>query len=478
MSVNLRDTVTPKRQRPLHTQYLPSPLPTQNPRTRHFLDTGLYPGEPEACRRAFRPFLYNLAHLALLLAVFKEYRLEERAFHGRAFQTLVLLALLALPLHYLTAFRWKKPLFIAVSLAGLFFVFGTQVALAVLLVAVPLIGTCLLPLPWLLRAAIAASLAVAICCLRFEFARPLVPDIVWPIVASLFMFRLIIYFYEIKHITKPESLADTLCYFFLLPNYCFLHFPVVDYRTMQRGYFAADVHAIQRRGLQMMFRGTIHLLCYRLVYHELLIPDTKVHDLASLAAFLVCNYLLYLKVSGQFHMACGMLHLFGFQLPETHHRYLLATGFTDYWRRINIYWKDFMIRLCFNPVVFRLKRWPQPLALAIGTVVVFVATWFLHAYQSFWLRGGWGFSVPDALFWGILGGLVLVNQQLELRRGRARDPGRAGARRPATPSVGSLAARALKIAATFTTVTLLWSLWSSPSLAAWVDLIRRGLSGS
>ena len=78
---------------------------------------------------------------------------------------------------------------------------------------------------------------------------------------------------------------------------------------------------------------------------------------------MVCNYLLYLQVSGQFHMACGMLHLFGYQLPETHHRYLLATGFTDYWRRINIYWKDFMVRVVFNPVVVP----AQAMATAGGT---------------------------------------------------------------------------------------------------------------
>ena len=137
-------------------------------------------------------------------------------------------------------------------------------------------------------------------------------------------------------------------------------------------------------------------------------------------------------MSGQFHMACGMLHLFGFQLPATHHRYLLATGFTDYWRRINIYWKDFMVRIFFNPVVFRLKRWPQPAALGLATLTVFLATWFLHAYQSYWLRGSWGFTVPDALFWGILGVLVLVNVQLDARRSKAR-----GACHRAMPSVPS-----------------------------------------
>ena len=161
-----------------------------------------------------------------------------------------------------------------------------------------------------------------------------------------------------------------------------------------------------------------------------------------------------------------MLHLFGFQLPETHHRYLLASSFTDYWRRINIYWKDFMVRVVFNPVAFRLKRWPQPVALAAATVAVFVVTWLLHAYQSYWLRGAWGFGVPDALFWGILGVLVLINVQLDARRGGRRTAARRGHRR-------RLACRVLRVAGTFATITLLWSLWSSPSLAAWVGLLRR-----
>jgi hypothetical protein len=35
--------------------------------------------------------------------------------------------------------------------------------------------------------------------------------------------------------------------------------------------------------------------------------------------------------------------------------------------------------------------------------------------------------------------------------------------------------RAFRIAGTFTTIVLLWSLWSSPSVDAWLDLLRRGL---
>jgi hypothetical protein len=424
---------------------------------------GLYAGEPETCRRSLLHFLPIAAHLGLLLAVFKVFRIE-----GRAFQMLVTFALVALPVHYWLPFRWKKPCFVAVSIAGLAWIFGTATAGFVLALAALLIGVCYLPLAWEARAAILAAVAVGLATVRLESVTTGIPDNVWPVLATMFMFRMIIYMYELKHAKGRESLVDTLGYFFLLPNYCFLHFPVVDYRTLQRGYFAADIHTIQRSGMRMMFRGTIHLLLYRLVYHELLIPAEEVHDAASLLGHVVCNYLLYLRVSGQFHMACGMLHLFGFQLPETHHHYLLATGFTDYWRRINIYWKDFMVRIVFNPVVFGLKRRPQPLALAVATVAVFLTTWSLHAYQSYWLRGTWGFGVPDALFWGILGALVLVNVQLDARRPRGRD--RAGA---ATPR--RLAIRVAKTAGTFATISLLWSLWSSPGLGDWIGMLQRGM---
>jgi hypothetical protein len=129
-------------------------------------------------------------------------------------------------------------------------------------------------------------------------------------------------------------------------------------------------------------------------------------------------------------------------------------------------------------VVFRLKRWPQPAALAAATVAVFVATWLLHAYQSFWLRGTWGFSIPDAVFWGVLGVLVLINVQLDARRSatKARAPRkRDDEPEPRSVAIRSMAVRSLKVAATFATITLLWSLWNSPSLAAWLDLLSRGL---
>lgn len=426
-------------------------------------ESGLYPGEPENCRRSLRQFVPILAHLGLLLAVFKVYRIE-----GPAFQHLVTLALVAVPIHYVLPFRFKKLFFVGVSVAGLIWVFGPTVSLYVLPLAAALIGVCYLPISWWGRTAIIATTALALGFARAG-AGPIVPDAVWPVLGTMFMFRMIIYLYELKHAQQPERLTDTLSYFFLLPNYCFLHFPVVDYKTFLRSHFAANIHATQRVGLRMIVLGTVQLLTYRWIYQRYSCSPDDVDSAAGLARYLVCNYLLYFHVAGQFHTACGMLHLFGFQLPETHHNFLLASSFTDYWRRINIYWKDFMVRVVFNPVVFRLKRRPQALALACGTVVVFVATWALHAYQYFWIGGTWSFGVPDALFWGILGVLVLINVQWDARNPRRRAKG-------TDLHPRALAIRVLKTAATFTTIAILWSLWSSPSLSAWLAMFRRAFS--
>ncbi len=455
--------------RPLHRRFRPirrvAPVPVSAPEAEPRGTPGLYPGEPANCRRDRRAFLAIYAHLGLLWGVAYLYHVE-----GRGFLWLLSVAAIGLPVHYALSYRWKKPAFLGLSLIGLTGVFGPAVTLLVLPVAAVLLGICYLPIAWRLRAAMVGLVALGLALRRADVIAmaPWLPETLWPVLGTIFMFRMIIFLYEIKHAKAPERLVDAVGYFFLLPNFCFMHFPVVDYKTWLRGYFAREIHETARRGLHMMTIGTTHLLLYRVINHRFLIQPSAVHDVASLAGYLSCNYLLYLKVSGQFHMACGMLHLFGYHLPDTHHRYLLASSFTDYWRRINIYWKDFMVRVVFNPIVFRLKRRPQLQALSVATVVVFFVTWALHAYQSFWLRGTWNFSVPDALFWGILGVLVLLNVRRD-----ARAPRRVSKAQAASRDVKATARHVLQVAGTLTTIVVLWSLWSSPTVADWLDLWRR-----
>jgi alginate O-acetyltransferase complex protein AlgI len=204
-------------------------------------------------------------------------------------------------------------------------------------------------------------------------------------------------------------------------------------------------------------------MLYRLVYHwkgPSNAPEV-VTTFPTLVTTIVLTYLLYLRVSGQFHIAIGFLHLFGYDLPETHRKYLLSRSLTDFWRRINIYWKDFMVKLVYFPVYFRMRRSGERRAQVVATALVFLTTWFLHAYQWFWLRGDFLLTWPDTLFWAILGGLVTVNLLIEQRK-----PSRA-----AKPSTRRWWREPLQIAATFCLIVTLWSLWNSPSVGEWVDLM-------
>ena len=70
---------------------------------------------------------------------------------------------------------------------------------------------------------------------------------------------------------------------------------------------------------------------------------------------IVFSFLLYMRISGQFHIIAGMLCLFGYDMPETNHRYLLATSLNEFWRRANIYWKDFMVKSFYLPAYFRMR---------------------------------------------------------------------------------------------------------------------------
>src|SRR5439155_18906980 len=136
-------------------------------------------------------------------------------------------------------------------------------------------------------------------------------------------------------------------------------------------------------------------------------------------------------------------------------------SFTDFWRRINIYWKDFMMKLVYYPSYFRLRSRGGNTALVGATVTVFLATWILHSYQWFWLRGGFPLTAQDALFWGLLGGLVVFGSLRETKGQRKRRLGRGRA--------WSLSL-ALRTVGTFTAICVLWSLWSADSVMGWLTM--------
>jgi len=330
-----------------------------------------------------------------------------------------------------------------------------------------LISICHLPVPRMARIALLLLAGCGLGAMRAEFLPTPFPGTIWAILGSMFMFRLIVYMYDLPHTKERTTWDQRLAYFFCLPNVAFPLFPVLDFATFRRTWYDRDAVAIYREGLNWIARGLTHLVLYRLVYQYFVLSPVDVRTGSDLAQYAVANYGLYLRVSGQFHLVVGLLHLFGFRLPETHRFFYLASSVNDFWRRINIYWKDFMQKVFYMPLFFRLMRAKGETVAMIGaTVTVFVATWFFHGYQWFWILGTWTFTGPDAAYWGILGACVVGTALYESRYGRKRSVG--------TPKLtpGQLVRYGAQVALSFTFLCTLWTVWTAPTLGAFWAMVR------
>jgi hypothetical protein len=345
------------------------------------------------------------------------------------------------------------------------FLYHLLPGLSLVAIGLVLIGLCHLPIRFSLRLALLGIVGAALTVLRAKSG--LFPDIteMWVILGSMFMFRLSIYLYDLKHRTAPFSPARAISYFFLLPNICFPLFPVVDYKTFCSTYYNEDWPRVYQSGLRWMLRGVFQLLLYRIVYQFAPLDVYKLSSALDAAGCILGMYLLYLRVSGTFHIIVGLLHMFGFNLPETHHLYLLSSSFTDFWRRINIYWKDFVMKLFFYPTHFKFRKMGTLWALSVATLVTFLATWLLHSWQWFWIRGRPLFNWKDFSFWMILAVLVLATAIYETTRGRKRTLTRSRVTLRQRLMLG------LQTAAVFSSICILWALWTCQSWAEFQTLL-------
>jgi alginate O-acetyltransferase complex protein AlgI len=409
------------------------------------------------------PFLVLATQLALLLLVFSLYHLEK---HG--FLRMSAIVFGAFLVHYWLPFRMKEPFWVAVSMVGAFVLLQPPVATLLIVVGLGFFLILRSPLAFRYRISLVVAIFVALMygCATKKFHA--IPVSFYAVFGAIFMFRIIIYAYDLAHAREPAQLLPFLSYFFVLPNYYFTLFPVVDFQTMRRGYYQRDIHEIAQQGIYWMMRGAIQLMLYRLVtyFNDPYLPD-RVTSLHALITTMVLTFLLYLNVSGSFHLIVGMLHLFGYDLPETNRRYLLSSSFTDFWRRANIYWKDFMVKVVYFPVYFKLHRRGDVRAQVVATATVFVVTWALHSYQFFWVKGQFLTSWPDTIFWTILGLLVTANVLYESRHKRRKQ----------NPSWQGRVIHAVQVLVTFTVIVTLWSLWSSPTVSAWAYLMTHWMQG-
>lgn len=429
-------------------------------------------GMPQAIAR-FGGFALVAFQFAIVIVLLDRFQLENEAF-----RIIVKIAFGGFLVHHFLPRSWRHPFFLAISIVSIAYFLGRRPGgwdlqtsatrtLPLLGIGLSLIGICHLPFRFHARAALLVGAGIVIALFRKEVIGGFTDlSVIWPILGSMFMFKLMIYLYDISHDKQPAIFSRSLAYFFMIPNVCFMLFPLVDYKTFCKQYHDRPPIRVYQQGLRWMMRGVVHLVIYRLVYAQIYIAPSMVQDGTDLVRFLVTNMLLYLWVSGLFHFSIGMLHLFGFDLPETNRRYFLATSFTDYWRRVNIYWKDFIMKIVYYPAMFRMKKMNTPSAMVIATILAFTLTWLLHSYQWFWLRGDFLIRTQDAVFWSVFGTLVTIFAVREYTHGRKRTFGSGKQSRQSKLRMG------LQAGATFTVITILWSFWVADSIEAWVVLMR------
>jgi hypothetical protein len=413
-------------------------------------------GAPPRSTPGILHFLALCVQLALILFAVSLLRIEGKL----PFFSVLCLAAGGFVVHAWLPTRFRLPFFTLLSLAAAVAVYGWETGAWIIGLGGALIALCYLPVPLPYRVLLIVGAGGGLLLWRAGG-----DEAFWPVLGSLFMFRLIVYLHDTRRDRRPP-LFQSLAYFFPLPNFCFVLFPVIDFKTFRETYYDCEPGTIYQSGIAWIVRGLAHLLGYRLVKYYLLPAPHEMRDLPHLLLFLASNYALYLRVSGWFHVITGILHLFGFNLPRTHHNYFLASSVSDIWRRINVYWKDFMTKVFFYPAFFKLRRWGTRFALAAAGLWVFVMTWLLHSYQMFWLRGELPLRGHETVLW--LGAGVIVT--IALVRDYRRVEGDSGNKeRESAALQGAL--HGLKIVGTFLLVSVFWAWWTLPTFPTYLRVL-------
>ena len=283
---------------------------------------------------------------------------------------------------------------------------------------------------------------------------------VFMLLGAFFMFKVFVYLYDLKNNKLELSLDQVWNYFFMLPNYILFIFPIVDSKMWQKSYNEGKVVDTMETGGLWLLRGLYLLFLYRILYYYVIPAPSEIDSWAVMYKYHIVNYLLVFRLIGFFFISAGILSLMGHDIPKVFNNMFLANSFSDLWRRLNIYWKDYLMKLLYFPLYFKFrKKWIYPVFSIV--LIVFVINWFMHGYQWFWILGSYPMRDTDVAFWAVFGVLVAINSVIDLNKNRST-----GKDQSDLLVSFSLACRILGM---FALMTVLWTFWSSDSIKTWYE---------
>ena len=412
-----------------------------------------------------RSFIISLIQFSLILLIVTNYNFEKSS--GIIdYSPFVLVVFF---IHSFISIRFRPAFLFLCCMALICMAFGILAGSFFIAIGLSMIFIVHLPLKFNYRLVIILFIALLLALFRTEFIYIPWMTIVAMYMVPLFMFRLIIYMYEIKNGLVPQNKWQSISYFFLFPNVFFLFFPIIDYKTYIKTYLDSPEKEIWQKGIRWMVRGLIHIFCYRLICANLLIGASEVHNLPSLLQYMFVNYSLIIRLSGVFHFMIGLVCMFGFNLPQIFDNYFTATSFVDLWRRINIYWRNFVLKIFFYPIMFRYKKFIKKNLLACTMMTVFFITWIMHSYQLFWITGVVSVRPIDVIFWMVIGACITVNSVIIEKKALSEN----AIEKPKSDFRKYLK-KMIRIIGMFFFMSVMWSLWNTSSIEDWIFIVSKG----
>lgn len=309
------------------------------------------------------------------------------------------------------------------------------------------------------------ALAVCLTYFRSQFNFEFIQSRMWVILASIFIFRSIIYFKQKEEIKKETRVLKRFNYFFLFPNIFAPLFPIIDFKDYVHNVNAKETLDVNIDGINLVCLGVIQLLIYRVLYTYFLPSLGDVTDLKSLFTYIFINYLLVFRLMGMLNISVGVLRIFGFKLPEIFNNIFIAISVSDFFRRLNIYWKEFLLNYFYYPIYFKYRKSGMLRALGISAVITFLFNWFFHAYQWFWILGTSPIRWTDTIFWSAFS-IIAVTEMLYQAKNKSTKKN----------ELIHLLLWPLKVMLTFTFISVIWSLWTSPNVSYWFQMVKNGFS--
>lgn len=407
-----------------------------------------------------------MLQLAVLCVFAGIYKIQDK----QGLPVLLYITFPAFLVHAFLPLKWRPLMLTFIFWCVCLWSLGMVTGGFILLVSVALFICAELPVKLIYRIILIACITAGMIVLRNQWFFAPRAIIAVPYIASLFMFRLISYLYYKKRNVEVIPIFRRLNYFFLLPNLVFLLFPIIDYRNYVERYYARPAVEIYRKGIFRITMGIVLLMLHRIVYYYWAIPPAEVRNLTSLIAYNFISYFLIIQIVGMFQICVGWITLFGYDLNAIFENFFFAKGFSDLWRKINHYWRDFIMKTFYFPIYFRLRKLGQYKVMIIAGLMSFFFSWMMHSQQLYWISGNFSFSPNDAIYWMTMGIFITADGIYQYRNSGKNDAVKRSA-------FSSILISGLRITGIFLFASVLWTLWNADNLSSWFFLVKQAGNG-